>query len=51
MPSTPVPSTGWVVLVPIEKINFLDLKADQAMKLIVAGGIASSGKLKFKNIN
>jgi len=51
MPSTPVPSTGWVVLVPIEKVNFLDLKADQAMKLIVAGGIASSGKIKFKNIN
>ena len=51
MPSTPVPSTGWVVLVPIEKVHFLDLKADQAMKLIVAGGIASSGKIKFKKIN
>ena len=47
MPSTPIPSTGWVVLVPFKEINFLDLRAEQAMQMIIAAGIASKGKLKI----
>jgi len=45
MPSTPVPNTGWLVAVPRNKIKVLDLSADQAMKIIVAGGLGASNKL------
>ena len=51
MPSTPIPSTGWVVLVPFKEINFLDLRAEQAMQMIIAAGIASKGKLKILHKN
>tara|TARA_B110000263_G_C15245997_1_gene481743 strand:- start:328 stop:954 length:627 start_codon:yes stop_codon:yes gene_type:complete len=45
MPSTPVPNTGWLVAVPRKKIKVLDLTADQAMKIIVAGGLGASNTL------
>ena len=50
MPSTPVPNTGWLVAVPKEKIKILDLSADEAMKIIVAGGLGASNKLNSKKI-
>ncbi|MDG2101326.1 MAG: DUF502 domain-containing protein [Dehalococcoidia bacterium] len=45
MPSTPVPNTGWLVAVPRKKIKVLDLTADEAMKIIVAGGLGASKSL------
>ena len=50
MPSTPVPNTGWLVAVPREKIKILDLTADEAMKIIVAGGLGASETLNSKKI-
>ena len=50
MPSTPVPNTGWLVAVPREKIKILDLTADEAMKIIVAGGLGASDSLNSKKI-
>ena len=49
MPSTPVPNTGWLAVVPKTKIKFLDLNAEQAMRIIVAGGLGASEILKSKN--
>ncbi|SVE17399.1 uncharacterized protein METZ01_LOCUS470253, partial [marine metagenome] len=34
MPSTPVPNTGWLSVVPMTKIKSLDLTAEQAMRII-----------------
>ena len=48
MPSTPVPNTGWLAVVPKTKIKFLDLNAEQAMRIIVAGGLGASEILKSK---
>ena len=43
MPSTPVPNTGWMVIIPTDKIRYLDISADKAMKFIIGGGIGSPG--------
>jgi uncharacterized membrane protein len=48
MPSTPVPNTGWLAIVPKIKIKFLDVTAEQAMRIIVAGGLGASEILKSK---
>ena len=49
MPTTPNPTSGFLVLVPKEDVIPLDMSIDDAMKLIISGGIvvptsASSGK-------
>lgn len=41
MPSTPVPNTGFLIIVPPEKVTVLDLSMSDAMRLITSGGVAS----------
>jgi uncharacterized membrane protein len=45
MPSTPVPNTGWLSIVPTKKIKHLDLTAEKAMRIIVAGGLGAGDSL------
>ena len=40
MPSTPVPNTGWMVLVQLKKLD-VDISADKAMKFIIGGRLAA----------
>lgn len=40
IPTTPNPTTGFMVVVPNEKVRPLDMPADEAIKLILTGGIA-----------
>lgn len=47
MPSTPVPNTGWMVIIPTEQIRYLDISAEKAMKFIIAGGIGSPGYIDW----
>ncbi len=47
MPSTPVPNTGWMVIIPTDKIRYLDISADKAMKFIIGGGIGSPGYIDW----
>lgn len=42
IPTTPNPTTGWFFIVPEEKIIPLDLNADDAMKMIITGGMAGT---------
>ncbi len=39
IPSVPSPLTGFLVLVPREELIFLDIGVDEAMKIIVSGGV------------
>ena len=47
MPSTPVPNTGWMVLIPTDEIRYLDISADKAMKFIIGGGIGSPSYIEW----
>ena len=49
MPSTPVPNTGWLSIVPTNKIKYLDLTAEKAMRIIVAGGLGTGDSLNSNN--
>ena len=49
MPSTPTPISGMVVLVPVTDIHFLDVTVEEAIKILVSGGITSPKLLKLKN--
>ena len=39
MPTSPTPHTGFLMLIPKEKIITLDTSVDDAIKLIISGGI------------
>jgi uncharacterized membrane protein len=39
------PASGFTVLVPLDEIKFTDMPIDQAMKLIVSGGIVRPSKI------
>tara|TARA_B110000438_G_scaffold296142_1_gene340361 strand:+ start:451 stop:1116 length:666 start_codon:yes stop_codon:yes gene_type:complete len=47
MPSTPVPNTGWMVILPIDQVRYLDISADKAFKFIIGGGIGSPGYIDW----
>jgi len=48
VPSTPTPVTGWVVLVPREDVIPVDLTIEEAVKILLSGGIASPKELQEK---
>lgn len=39
LPTTPNPTSGWMVLIPDDQVRPLDITMDDAIKLIVSGGI------------
>ncbi|MEC8380427.1 MAG: DUF502 domain-containing protein [Myxococcota bacterium] len=41
LPSTPNPTTGFYLLVPVEDVYRVDIKTEQAVKLIMSAGIVS----------
>jgi uncharacterized membrane protein len=41
IPSTPTPFSGMVVAVPVEDIHRLDIGVEEAIKILVSGGIAA----------
>jgi uncharacterized membrane protein len=41
VPSTPTPITGFVVFVPAEEVYELDISNEDAIKMLVSGGIAT----------
>lgn len=49
-PSTPNPTSGWLVIVPERDVLDVDLSIEEAVKLIVSGGIVSpqamSGRIR-----
>jgi uncharacterized membrane protein len=45
LPTTPNPTSGWMILVPIVDLQVLDLSIEDSVKLIVSGGIVSPDDL------
>lgn len=41
LPTTPNPTSGWMILVPISDLRELDISIEDAIKLIVSGGIVA----------
>ena len=39
IPTTPVPSSGFLVLMPLNEVTLTEMSVDDAMKMIVSGGI------------
>jgi len=46
IPSSPTPNTGWVVIVPIEKVYDTDLAVQEALRLVVSGGTVAPSHVK-----
>jgi uncharacterized membrane protein len=45
LPTTPNPTSGWLVLVPASELLELDLSIEEGIKLVVSGGIVSPSEL------
>ena len=43
IPTTPLPASGYLLLVPDEEITFTDITVEEAMKIIVSGGLLAQG--------
>ncbi len=41
VPTTPIPSSGFLVIVPTSQVTRLDMSVEEAMTVVVSGGIAS----------
>jgi len=41
VPSTPTPVTGWMVMVPRDEVIPVDLTIEEAVKILMSGGIAT----------
>lgn len=39
VPTTPVPSSGFMIVVPNTDVTFTDISVDDAMKIIISGGL------------
>lgn len=46
IPGPPVPTTGVLVAVPVEELFYLDLPIEDALKLILSGGMAAPEELR-----
>lgn len=47
LPSTPTPFTGWVLLVPTNEIYHINLTVEEAVKLLVSGGIVTPTTIRM----
>ncbi len=45
--STPNPTTGFLVLVPADQVYSLDLTVEDALKLVMSGGIVSPSRSRY----
>ena len=49
LPNPPNPTSGFLVLVPTSDVKILDMSVEEGLKLVLSGGIVTSGKLKYKS--
>ena len=47
VPTTPNPTSGYLEIVPVEKITATDWTVDQAMSFIISGGAVSPAEIPF----
>lgn len=39
VPSSPTPISGYVIMVPVKELIFLDIRVDEALRFIISGGV------------
>lgn len=49
IPSTPTPATGFLIMVPEDEVVLIDLTLEEAIKLVVSGGVLSPSLKEIKN--
>ena len=49
VPTTPNPTSGYLEIVPAERLVSLDWTMDEAMTFIISGGTVSPGRIRFGN--
>ena len=50
VPTAPTPNSGWVGLFPEEDIHDIDMTAQQAMSLVLSGGIVTPPRVARKSV-
>ena len=50
VPTTPVPSSGYLVVVPSDQVTPTDISVDEAMRMIISGGILAGDIFKERAI-
>ena len=48
VPTTPNPTSGYLEVVPVNRLTPTDWTVDQAMALIISGGAVSPGEIPFE---
>lgn len=46
IPNTPTPATGFLVMAPAKEVILLDMKTEDAFKLVVSGGVLKPPEIK-----
>lgn len=49
VPTTPNPTSGYLEIVPVDRLVSLDWSIDEAMTFIISGGTVSPGRIQFAN--
>ncbi len=47
VPTTPNPTSGYLEIVPVEHVTETDMTVDEAVSIIVSGGLVSPESLPF----
>ena len=42
IPTTPIPSSGFLVIAPAAEVTLTDMSVDEAMRIVISGGVLSS---------
>ena len=50
VPTTPVPSSGFLIVVPYTDVTFTDISVDDAMKIIISGGLLAGPLMAESNM-
>ncbi len=51
VPTAPTPNSGWVALVPLADIYDTDLTVQEAMKLVLSGGISAPSQIERRRLS
>ena len=51
VPTTPVPSSGFLIVVPYTDVTFTDISVDDAMKIIISGGLLAGSLLSESDVD
>lgn len=46
IPTTPNPTSGFLQVIPCDKVRYLKMTPEQAIKMVISGGILSPGRLE-----